>query len=46
MMHYEKPELVVVESALALVLGFPLGIQDNGVAGDSETPDLALGLDD
>lgn len=46
MMRYEKPELIVVDSALVVVLGAPDGIQDNDVLGEFQTMDLALGLDD
>ena len=46
MMRYEKPELVVVDTALALVLGLPQGIEDNGVTGELQGDGLVLGLDE
>ena len=45
-MRYEKPELVAVDFALALVLGEDGGTIDNGVL-DEHVPEMvALGLDD
>lgn len=46
-MTYEKPELVLVDVAEAVVLGDEIGPGDNGVAPFQLTPEgLALGLDE
>jgi hypothetical protein len=43
---YVKPELLLVGSASALVLGGPPGDIDNGVVDFDPKAGLALGLDD
>jgi len=46
-MTYSTPELVVLGTAEALVLGFGIGTLDNDVSATSRPPaGLTLGLDD
>ncbi|HWF86817.1 MAG TPA: hypothetical protein VG222_18290 [Vicinamibacterales bacterium] len=46
-MEYSTPELVVLGSASALVLGDGIGGDDNGMSGVTKPPmGIVLGLDD
>lgn len=46
MMRYEKPELVAVDTALALVLGVFPGTEDGPILTEDVGDMVALGLDD